>query len=769
MLLRRKQTAVLAAVQAGRIRENPPMTTLSLLAALSLQLPGTSPLEAPADADFSAQMVAGIHRFLDREIQQIPAARQRLWQRDPASPEAYQTSIEPNRKRLGEILGIASDPLPVSALEYISTTDTDSLVLETNTCTVHRVRWPVLEGVTGEGLLIQPKGGVLARLICLPDADTPPEKCLEAALVHSGAQILIPRLLSRKAEFSGSPRLGIRTNIPHREWIYRQSFIQGRHILGYELQKVRAATGWLAAQPGEKPLGVAGFGEGGVLALYAGALDPRFDAVYLWGSFGPLEKLWEQPLYRNVNGLLAEFGAAELAAMIAPRRLAIQHAGFPRVAGPPAAASGTRQVAAPGRISMPELAAVESEAARARELAVPFKDWLRVFKDQEPNHEIIQHLFPGETGVAMVAASRKGGQGDVFRIKELAGGEERALRELEENCQRLLVLNDARRKVEFWKPLPLKSVQAFEQHTAKQRERFWSEVIGRFPDPDLPANPRSRLIRETAQVAVHEVVLDVWQDVFAWGWLALPKDLKPGEKRPVVVCQHGLEGLPEHCFETNEETRAWKAYKAFSLRLAEQGYIVFAPHNPYRGGDAFRSMQRKLQPMGKSLYSIINGQHQRILQWLQSQPFVAADQIAFYGLSYGGKSAMRTPACLPGYCLSICSGDFNEWVRKCAATDLPLSYVYTGEYEIWEWNLGGTFNYAEMGALIAPRPFMVERGHRDGVGVDEWVNYEYAKIRQLYNQLGIGERTEIEHFDGPHTINGIGTFAFLKRWLPLRR
>jgi hypothetical protein len=67
-----------------------------------------------------------------------------------------------------------------------------------------------------------------------------------------------------------------------------------------------------------------------------------------------------------------------------------------------------------------------------------------------------------------------------------------------------------------------------------------------------------------------------------------------------------------------------------------------------------------------------------------------------------------------------------------------------------------------MAALIAPRPFMVERGHNDGVGSDEWVNYEFAKVRRLYNKLKIGERAAIEHFDGPHTINGVGTFEFLK-------
>ena len=70
-----------------------------------------------------------------------------------------------------------------------------------------------------------------------------------------------------------------------------------------------------------------------------------------------------------------------------------------------------------------------------------------------------------------------------------------------------------------------------------------------------------------------------------------------------------------------------------------------------------------------------------------------------------------------------------------------------------------------MAALIAPRPFMVERGHRDGVGLDEWVAFEYAKVRRCYADLKIPERTEIEWFDGPHTINGGGSFAFLERWL----
>jgi hypothetical protein len=70
-----------------------------------------------------------------------------------------------------------------------------------------------------------------------------------------------------------------------------------------------------------------------------------------------------------------------------------------------------------------------------------------------------------------------------------------------------------------------------------------------------------------------------------------------------------------------------------------------------------------------------------------------------------------------------------------------------------------------MATLIAPRPFMVERAHRDPVGIDEWVSYEYAKVRRLYAFLEIPERTEIEYFNGVHQINGVGTFEFLHRFL----
>jgi hypothetical protein len=281
-----------------------------------------------------------------------------------------------------------------------------------------------------------------------------------------------------------------------------------------------------------------------------------------------------------------------------------------------------------------------------------------------------------------------------------------------------------------------------------------------FDAPYSPLNPRTRKVAETARWTAWDVVLDVWPDVFAWGVLVVPKDLAAGERRPVVVVQHGRNGLPRDTID-----RQSSSYNDFGSALAERGFIVFAPHNLYRGEDRYRWLDRKANNVRATLFSFILGQHERILEWLGSLAFVDAQRIAFYGLSYGGETAVRIPPLLEKYALSICSGDFNQWTRKVAATDQPWSFMRTIEWEMPYWNWGHRFDYAELSYLMVPRPFMVERGHLDLVGRDQWVAHEYAKVRFLYAQLGLADRTDIEFFQGAHSINGQGTFAFLHKHL----
>ena len=759
-------------------------------------LPGTQPLTA--QGDLAAQMVAGIHAFLLDELAASPGRREAHWTRDASSEAAYARSVEPNRDRLRHIIGAVDLRPPASPPELVATTKTPALVGQGDGFGIYAVRWAVLEGVDAEGLLLKPTQPPVARIVALPDADwtpemlvgvapgVPPEAQFARRLAENGCEVLVPTLVDRRDDWAGHPSIRW-TNQPHREFVYRMAFEMGRHIIGYEVQKVLAAVDWLAWERAEDgaPIGVCGYGEGGLLALYSAAVDTRVQAALVSGYFQSRQNVWEEPIYRNVWALLDEFGDAEIAGLIAPRPLIIEACRGPEVEGPPAPREG-RSGAAPGRLVTPPLASVWEEARRAGSLyqELGARPNLRVVVSGDGTgppgtEEALTGLLAGLAARAPEGTSGgisiQGGVQPTTRLRPLGAApvgqrpgfdpDVRARRQFEQLCaltQGLLHRSADVRQRFFWDQLDTTSLEGYQASTQRLRDYFWDEVIGRFPPASVPANPRTRLAHGQPKWIGYEVVLDVWPRVFAYGILLVPRDLQPGEPRPVVVCQHGLEGRPQDVVGPAVEG----PYQAFAAQLADRGFIVYAPQNPYIGEDDFRVLQRMANPLGKSLFSVIVRQHERTLEWLSSLPFVDPERIGFYGLSYGGKTAMRVPALLPQYCLSICSGDFNEWVAKNASWDHPVSYMFTGEWEIFgEWDLGHKFNHAEMAYLIFPRPFMVERGHHDGVGIDEWVAAEYAKVRRLYAALGIPDRTEIEFFDGDHRINGQGTFAFLHRQL----
>ena len=192
----------------------------------------------------------------------------------------------------------------------------------------------------------------------------------------------------------------------------------------------------------------------------------------------------------------------------------------------------------------------------------------------------------------------------------------RQLHELDRHNQQLLVESaDVRR--EFMKKLDLSSLDAFTKTVEPYREFFANEVIGKFDLAPLPPNVRSRRIYDEPKFTGYEVVMDVFPDVIAYGILLLPKGIKDGEKRPVVVCQHGLEGRPQDVADPKVDS---PSYHRFAVRLAEQGFITFAPQNLYIFGDRFRTLQRKANPLKKTLFSVIVPQHQQITDWLKSLP-----------------------------------------------------------------------------------------------------------------------------------------------------
>jgi len=474
-------------------------------------------------------------------------------------------------------------------------------------------------------------------------------------------------LLTQETTYSANPRINKRNNVSHREFVYRAAFPVGRHILGYEIQKVLTAVDRFAAQD-NLPVIVTGAGDGRLVALYAAALDPRITEVRLT-SLEDRSRLWQEPIDHNVFGLLNGFNDEQVAELIRPRKLVIESL-------QPAASPGADQARLMGEL-------------------LDFNDKI------------------------------------VARSEEVR----------------------ARR---------------FETEGAKLKDVLWNDVLGRLPEDGTPAKVALSGSYRGDGWTGQDVRIEIRRDIFAYGVLLLPADLKPGERRPTVVVQHGLNGRPQHLFLQPEGTREREVYRNFAETLVRAGYVVYAPQNPYIHD--FRPIVRIANPLGLSLYSVIMAQYERMLDWLVSLPYVDADRIGYYGLSYGGKTALRGGALFDRFKVVVCGGDFNEWIRKLTSPDTTYSYLWTPEYEMVEWNLAHVASHAEMAMLMAPRGFMVERGHRDAVGVDEWVSYEYAKVRRYYDEHGWRDRTAIAFFNGPHRVDGPDAVAFLNRFLqaPIR-
>lgn len=731
-------------------------------------LAGTQPIEWP-ESDLSGRLMIGAHKFVESRIKGANGKRREIKFDDEKRSEL--------RTELQTILGVVEERLP-PYLERFGDETNPALVAESETFRVFQVRWPVFANVFGEGLFVQQKEQAVGLCVVVPDADQSPEQLMSlenrpeqdnqiaAQLANRGFDLLIPTIISRR-KFHTDDARPKRADMTDREWIYRQAFHMGRHVIGYDVQRVLSAVDWFASDNTKnKRIGIVGYGEGGLIAMNAAAIDERIDATLISGYFDSSDAAWSEPIYRNVWRRSKSLGNAEVASLITPRTLLIEHSEFPSVSGHK------------GKITTPPVERVQSEFKNIRHDKSEQKPQLFVADKNGPTarwSDSTMDAFFDEFDATEAAAAALPMERRADAVEIISERQARCVKQAQEHVQSLVRQSEHVRDEFFlyrvkpewknrrWSTDKTHDVAAsdgFIEAVKGYRERFATQAMGRFDVPLIPPNARSRKVAETDKWTAYDVVLDVHESLFAWGTLVLPKDLKPGERRPVVVCQHGRNGVPRDTIDNGKT-----AYNDFAAKLAERGFITFAPHNLYRGEDRYRWLDRKANAIGCTLFSFIIASHDQTLTWLDSLPFVDGDRIAFYGLSYGGETAVRVPSILEKYCLSICSGDFNQWTRKVASTDQPFSFMRTIEWEMPYWNLGQTFDYAEMSYLMFPRPFMVERGHHDGVGRDRWVAHEFAKVRWLYAQFGMSDRVAIDFFQGGHSINGQATFDFLHKHL----
>ena len=262
-----------------------------------------------------------------------------------------------------------------------------------------------------------------------------------------------------------------------------------------------------------------------------------------------------------------------------------------------------------------------------------------------------------------------------------------------------------------------------------------------------------------------KVVFDTEEMMSVPAYLLVPDGrASPG---PAVLAAHGHgPGKSEAC--GLERTGTPNA--DYAHQLARRGYVVLAPDlrcfgerldwNPEDhyacDTNLVHAVMAGINPLAQNLWDLA-----RALDVLEDHPLVDADRIGMVGLSYGGTVTLFLAALDQRVAAAVVSGYFSSWAEShkmpwnmCGSQVLP--------------GMLGQLEHVDLGALVSPRPLLIESGTHDDLFPAEVAAAEVARLRTVYTADaadGAEQRLVHDVFEGIHEWHGTEAFPFLEHWI----
>ena len=172
-------------------------------------LKGTTPLDW--EGDIASKLVDAADAFLLKKIDQAVLKRN-------ARTKA------PKSEKLKHIIGIRDERVKDSKIL------TGRIIHKSPEYSIRNFRLQAFGGVSVEGLLIEPDNAEFTT-IYIPDPESFANTTSAQTLAANGHRVFVPVLIDRQTKHR---------KISNREFLYRSAFELGRHLIGYEDQKVSA-------------------------------------------------------------------------------------------------------------------------------------------------------------------------------------------------------------------------------------------------------------------------------------------------------------------------------------------------------------------------------------------------------------------------------------------------------------------------------------------------------------------------------------------------
>jgi dienelactone hydrolase len=294
-----------------------------------------------------------------------------------------------------------------------------------------------------------------------------------------------------------------------------------------------------------------------------------------------------------------------------------------------------------------------------------------------------------------------------------------------------------------------------------------TDLLGRFPDP-VPPDPELGEPVDCGSYTRTRVLFDAEDTMSVPAFLLAPRDrTEPG---PAVLAIHGHgPGKAEVCaVDRPDATGDAPPGGDYAHRLAGAGHVVLAPdlrgfgeRADWQPPDRYQCDVNLVHAFAAGYHPLTQNLHDLVvaLDVLEQHPLVDPDRIGVVGFSYGATMALFLAAWDPRVRAAVVSGYLSSWL---AAHRVP-------------WNLCGSqvlpgmlgeLEHAEVAALVAPRPMLVETGTDDPIFPLDAATATVADLARVYGALHAPAGALVHDvFDGDHRWHGAAAGPFLERWL----
>ncbi len=273
-------------------------------------------------------------------------------------------------------------------------------------------------------------------------------------------------------------------------------------------------------------------------------------------------------------------------------------------------------------------------------------------------------------------------------------------------------------------------------------------VMGPLPGEDKRVPLNVEVLEETTLdggILRRKIAYDTEKSTRVHAYLFLP--MNGTEKRPAILCLHqttrpgkrepaGLEGKPN---------------LFYALHLAQRGYVTLAPDYPSFGEYEYDFNPASTGFRSGTMKAIWD--NMRAVDLLQSLGEVDGERIGCIGHSLGGHNTMFTAAFDTRIKCMVSNCGFTRFHKyydgKLAGWTSPrympaINDVYQNDPD------RVPFDFPEIVASFAPRPFLASAPVRDGNFEVSGVKESIAAARPIYELLGVPDNLQANYPDSSH-------------------